>query len=88
MRQHVTFPPEWRTVPLKCPKCPCTLLARFTPNNRTLEALRCPRCAWTKDYIAVAVARKARLAAARREFPASRDLQTRLDTKGDPPHAH
>jgi len=86
MRHDWSFAPEWKTVPLQCPKCSADLQAKFNPDNRTLEALRCKVCPWTQDCTHAAKHRTARLNAIRRKNPRSIDLQQTLDIKGDPRH--
>ena len=88
MHRDIVLAPEWKVVPLQCPKCAHDLEARFSPNTGALEAIRCKRCPWSENYVLVATKRKARIAAARRKFPRSVDLQQRLDTKGDTPNGH
>jgi len=78
MRKEIVLPPEWRSVPVVCPKCKTPLLARYNPTTPALEALRCPNCHWSQDYVDITRKRNLRLAAARRKFPSSKDRQARF----------
>lgn len=88
MRREIVLPPQWQTAPVACPRCKAPAQARYNPNNGALEALRCSRCPWTQDYVIEARHRAARLAAARRKYPSSKDRQSRLNVKGDLTHEH
>lgn len=88
MRKEILLAPAWRTAPVVCPRCKAPAQAKYNPNNGALEALRCPHCNWTQDFVLIAKKRTARLNAMRRKNPRSTDLQQPLDTKGNPDHGH
>lgn len=79
MRKEISYPPEWQTVALVCPKCKAQLRARHNPNTRALEALRCATCTWNENYVKVAVKRKARLHAMRRRLAPTHTAQTDIE---------